>query len=75
MSKNNKANYEAIFLMWLLINGASVGHIISDIRTILAHGYRFNDAMGLDVTLTLVALTISTQRALYWYNKKNQNHK
>lgn len=75
MSKNNKMRYELIFMAWLLINGASFGHLISDIRTILGPGYRFDDAMGVDVTLTLAALSISTQRALYWYNKKNQNHK
>ncbi|MCM1295072.1 MAG: hypothetical protein NC311_05975 [Muribaculaceae bacterium] len=74
MSKNNKAHYETIFFAWLLINGAAVGHIIGDIRTILTPGYRFDDAMGLDVTLSLAAITISTQRALYWYNKK-QNTK
>jgi len=75
MSKNNKAYYEAIFLAWLLVNGVATGHLISDIRTILAHGYRFNDAMGIDVALTLTAFTISAQRALYWYNKKNENQK
>lgn len=75
MAKNNKVKAEFLLMAWLLANGMSVGHLISDIRTILTHGYRFDNEMGLDVTLTLIAISISAQRALYWYSKKNENHK
>ncbi len=76
MSKNKpNLKYEAIFTAWLLLNGMATGHLIGDMRAILAHGYRFDDAMGIDVTLTLIAMIISAQRALYWHHNKNNHQK
>lgn len=75
MANKNNVKYEFLIMAWLLANGFAVGHLISDIRTILTRGYRFDNDMGLDVTLTLIAISISAQRALYWYNQKKENHK
>jgi len=73
MQKNNKIPYEIIIIAYLLLNGMSVGHFIADIRSIMTRG--FDNNMGVDVTLTLLAMYITTHRLLYWHNKKNENTK
>ncbi len=72
--KNRKAGYaHALFVTYLFLNGLAAGHMVCNIRNIMARG--FDDKMGVDVTLTLGALALTSSRGCYWYLRKKDNEK